>query len=570
MVLALAATSFAQPNIGLVYHEVEVVDEEGVRVTDISSVDLYNVGTTTSSTIYKERGAVGAIELPMTSATTNTTLSSGFFYWWGPAGYDFSITDGTNTHTNYGFRARTASEGRISFPSYLHGASTTSWTDDQSITMGTSPDWVINAGTTANLITFTPVSDGAVFRVGEADGNPCADLQWYTASGVGLIISESSNTFGITGLTANINVSSNYATNINTGTSTGDVHILDGTGTGAIDIGNSASGVVTIDGASTMTINCDLAMSITTTTAAADITIDAEGGRLLLLGGEDAANAIIFTVDGGTASTIEIFNDTGNASTKGAASIQLLSDLGAINLHAGSNTSTTEMASAIQLTARLGSIELNSGLNAGDAIHLIVDSSTSAGITIFNDTGIGDESIYVLTDAGGITLKATDGSIDIEPTGGANGDLGITVGDDMTTTVAGDYSITTTGALAITGGSTTFDEIYFLRKVVTNAGTITLASANSGGVFFNTADTYQAYILPTAVVGLQFTFCDQSHASGDRIKITAGASDSIDGGTAAKSILSPASGRASITLVCGSITNWQIMAGSGNWPHTSD
>jgi len=518
VVLAIASASFGQPNLGIIYHEVEVVDEEGVRVTDITSVDIYLPDTTTNATIYKNPGAVGAITIPMTTTSTNTTLSNGTFYWWGPSDYDFSITDGTNTHTNYGFRNRTPAEGKITFPSYLHAASTTTFADAVSITMGTSSDWVINAGATADLITFTPASDGAVFRVGLAAGTKSADLQWYTASGVGLLISESANTIGITGLTTNINVSSNYTTNINTGTSTGDVNIQSGTGTGAVTIGSAASGVWAIDGTSTGTINCDAAMGITTTDASADITIDSTAGSVKIDGGEAAVDAVTivsaggmdislvddfdfalvsgaadenmsFVLSGATASSIIITSSgtgtdaidintsaggididisggaasedfsvttdtsiTMTATENAAQTIHLQENAGSsgtITLYANQGTSTTEKAASIQLLSDVGSIELWSGLNGGDAVNIMVDGDTASGITIFNDTGTGDESILVSTDVGGITVEAKAGSIDIEATGAEAGDIILNAGDDMTLTVAGDLTLAVTGSTVL-------------------------------------------------------------------------------------------------------------------------
>jgi len=94
----------------------------------------------------------------------------------------------------------------------------------------------------------------------------------------------------------------------------------------------------------------------------------------------------------------------------------------------------------------------------GVGIYLHANGGASEEINIHSDQGTGDESIYALSDVGGITLKAAAGSIDIEPTGNEAGDLGITVGDDMTVTVTGDYS------LAVTGSTTLPDDV--LRKTV--------------------------------------------------------------------------------------------------------
>ncbi|KKL04411.1 hypothetical protein LCGC14_2616340, partial [marine sediment metagenome] len=93
------------------YHEIQVVDERGVKVTTITSVEIYAPDTTTDAVIYSDRGEQNAITIPMTTSSTNTTLVDGFMSWYGPDGYDFSFTDGTNIATNANHRTRTSSEG---------------------------------------------------------------------------------------------------------------------------------------------------------------------------------------------------------------------------------------------------------------------------------------------------------------------------------------------------------------------------------------------------------------------------------------------------------------------------
>lgn len=526
MIMAfLAVASFGQPHLGLVYHEVQVVDEEGINVTDITSVDIYLTDTTTSQTIYKERGAVGAITLPMTTATTNTTLSNGSFSWWGAANYDFSITDGTNTHTNYGFRPRTPSEGKITFASYLHAASTTTFGDAVSITMGTSPDWVINAGATADLITFTPTTDGAVWRVGEADGSPCADLQWYTASGVGLLISESANTLGITGLTTNINVSSNYATNINTGTSTG-----------AVTIGSSTSGAWAIDGTSTGTLNADASIGITTTDASGDITIDATLGSVKIDSGEAAADAIVLVTTGaaggiditsladiditttGTAGEDITIQNVGGSiyirATEDANSVLLETDGGTsetLTLHSDQGTSVTEGAASIQLLSDAGGIGLESNANLAKSIWLIADGGATETILIESQHGTGaaaateeDAAIQLYALSGGIGLMSKlngDDSIRIEADGGANENIFIrsnqgTGADSITllSDVGGIAATASAGGIVLTADGATAGDILIDAE---DKITILSADADAQGIYIHadggTSETIQIH-----------------------------------------------------------------------------
>lgn len=153
--LMITAPAVAQRG-GLVYHECQVVDEFGRKVTDITSVTIYAPGTTTASTIYMDSALASAITQPMTTSSTNTTLASGKFYWWGPEGWDYTVTDGTNTHTNNGHNAMSASMSRIVFPSYLQSISSTTYSDAQSATFGSDSDFVLVGGATADRFTVTP------------------------------------------------------------------------------------------------------------------------------------------------------------------------------------------------------------------------------------------------------------------------------------------------------------------------------------------------------------------------------------------------------------------------------
>ncbi len=139
----------------------------------------------------------------------------------------------------------------------------------------------------------------------------------------------------------------------------------------------------------------------------ASIQLESTVGGIGLLSKLNGADGIRLETDGGTGATLNIYADQGTAHADGAASIQLLSDDGAIGLKATTETAAGEKASAIQLTALAGAIELYSGLNATNTIKLTADGGTNSDIVIFNDTGNTVDSIQLLTDLGGITLTAT-------------------------------------------------------------------------------------------------------------------------------------------------------------------
>jgi len=105
---------------GLVYHEIQVVDEIGRNVTDINDLYIYAPGGTTDAVIYSDRNLQNVITIPMTEDSTNTTLVDGYASWYGADGWDFSVTNGdaVGPLTNSGHLPRTSSDGTLVFPSY--------------------------------------------------------------------------------------------------------------------------------------------------------------------------------------------------------------------------------------------------------------------------------------------------------------------------------------------------------------------------------------------------------------------------------------------------------------------
>lgn len=589
-ILAITVAAFGS-NRGLVFHEVEIIDEFGRAVTDITSVTVRTPGTTSAATIYKDEGLTLEMTNPVTTSSTNFTLADGKLYWWGPDGWDFTVTDGTFIHTNYGHNPLSASSNIIYFPSYLISLSTTTYADAGTATFGTDSDWVLNGGATANLLSWTPSADNAVFRIGASGTTLNPHFQVYTGTGVGFLINPETPALTITGLTTSINTSSNYATNINTGTSTG-----------AVTIGSSTSGAWSIDGTSTGSIVADSTIGMSNTDASADITIDSTAGSLKLDGGEAAEDAVTivsaggmdislvddfdlslvsgatdenmsFVLSGATASSIIVTSSGTGAdaidinvsaggididmaggaagedfsvttatsvtmtSTENAAqSIHLEENggtSGTITLYANQGVSTTEKAAAIQLLADAGSIELWSGLNGADAVNIMVDGDTASGITIFNDTGTGDESVVVKSDVGGITVNAAAGSVDIEAVGAETGDIGINAGDDMTLTATGDLTLAVTGTLSAGGAAWT--NMLLATEVVVGT-TDELTEAQSGSLIAYTMTTSSCTVsLPEATasnIGMWFVLVDADPTGGEDLIIDPEGDGTINGDTA--------------------------------------
>ncbi len=193
---ALCSVARAQSSLGLLYHEVQVVDENGRPVTDISEVYIYLPGTTTNAVIYKSAGASNAITVPLTTSSTNTTLVNGKFHWWGQDTYNFRIGNGSVTASNSLTQAYNSSIHTITFPYFLKVMSSTSYADDASITLGTDSDFTIQASTTGQLdirpattdesstIKFGANTEGVNFFIYPATSG---DYLTYNASGSGYL-----------------------------------------------------------------------------------------------------------------------------------------------------------------------------------------------------------------------------------------------------------------------------------------------------------------------------------------------------------------------------------------------
>ena len=184
----------------------------------------------------------------------------------------------------------------------------------------------------------------------------------------------------------------------------------------------------------------------------------------------------------------------------------------------------------------------------------------------------------VTTTAGyAILLKTTNGGIQLDADGAANGDISIDAADDLTLTAADDLILTAAGNLdlAVTGnvtGNITGDGTdtltgYLTAIEVEDATSEAVLATDSGKVFATTAGKGAVtYTLPAAAVGLTYTFVDVSAAAGDDLIIQAVGDDTINGGTAAKKYSSDQADAVpcSVTLTAISDTQWVITAQTGD------
>ena len=176
--------------------------------------------------------------------------------------------------------------------------------------------------------------------------------------------------------------------------------------------------------------------------------VDVAGGTVNVTSSDDAASAIYLRANAGTSETIKIHADQGS----GESSIQLLSDAGGVDInaatgkevdiaggtvnlsssddaaaaiylranagtsetikiHADQGTSVTEGQESINILSDAGGVGIRSTANLANAVNITVDGGTSSTMTLFNDQGTsvteGAESIALLSDAGGIGIRST-------------------------------------------------------------------------------------------------------------------------------------------------------------------
>jgi len=193
MLALLLGTAWASDR-GLVYHEVQFVDETGAPVTDVCSINIYLPDSTTNATIYMDRGLSNAITQSIRTDSTNTTFSQslGTLYWWGPDGYDYTFTNGTNIATNAGHRTRSSSEGRLYFPSYLTNITSADYEDGESVSYGSDDDFIVQGGLVANRLTFTPIANDSAVWIGTT-GLVSDLLLWGDTAGYDLMWDASDN-----------------------------------------------------------------------------------------------------------------------------------------------------------------------------------------------------------------------------------------------------------------------------------------------------------------------------------------------------------------------------------------
>lgn len=251
------------------------------------------------------------------------------------------------------------------------------------------------------------------------------------------------------------------AVNLGTGAAARTISIGNATGATQLDI-DSGSGGTIMDSTGAISLDAAAASNFSTSGAGVDLTLESAAGRVIVNGGEDAADCIYLHADAGTSEKIRLHSDQGTA----ADSVELESDVGgitllsglasadAINLTASSGgidcdaagqvniASSQNAADAIRINASAGGIDIDAAGAAGEDISIVnsagsifiqgkedhadcviieADGGTSEKISLHADQGTGVDSISLASDVGGVTVLsglASDDAINLNATAG--------------------------------------------------------------------------------------------------------------------------------------------------------
>jgi hypothetical protein len=253
--------------------------------------------------------------------------------------------------------------------------------------------------------------------------------------------------------------------------------------------------------------------------AGEDIDISAVGSSVNISSTENAALAITLNTNGGTSETIRIRNQQGT----NAASVDISSTAGGLTLTGGLGTAdainivASDTAGGIDIDAgtggiaadTTGSVVVTSTANSAASIFMHANGGTSETIRLHADQGTAVTSLDLLSDVGGITLRAGLGNADainitataagggIDVDAGTAGFIVDTTGaisldsaaaSNLTVTGAFDLTVNTTaGSLNLTAGEDAADAIVISASaggidiLATGAATQDIDIVNTGG-----------------------------------------------------------------------------------------
>lgn len=324
---------------------------------------------------------------------------------------------------------------------------------------------IVNTGGSVNI---TATEDAAKAIYIRTNGGTSETLEIHADQGTGVAsVYMHSDVGGVT---------------ISGGLATADaVNILSSDVGGGIDIDAGTAGL-TIDSTGAISLDGAAASNFSVSGAGIDLTLASSAGTVIVNAGEDTAQAIYLHANGGTSETIQIHADQGT----GAASVELLSDVGGITLTAG-----LASADAINIAAAAGGVDIDGALqvniassqNAADALVL---SSSAGGIDI-TSAGAAGEDIDI-TASSSINLVSTENaaqSLYLHANGGTSETIDILASQG--TGVASVNVHSTAGGVTVAGGLASANAVNLTSSnaaggMTFSAGTAGIAATSTGAV----------------------------------------------------------------------------------------
>ena len=359
---------------------------------DINATTACTIDNTNTSNGVQIGAGVSGMPITLGHSTSETTVAD-----------NLTVT-GTTAHTGVVTVATGVKLQFVDGNEYLSGDST-------NLTLGASADINLTATTDINIpanVGLTFGDDGEkiegngtkldIMSSGALELTGAANSTWKTTSGSINIDSEAST----------VEVDGHSGVTIQ-----GNAAEIDIVTSGAVDIDSAG---FTLDG-TTLSIDGTDDSNVTVTGSGKDLTLSVAGGgtqQLVMSSAGTAANAVVLESKAGG---IDIL-------ASGAASSE---DIDIVATGSSVNISSSENAAdAIVLSASAGGIDITSSGSAGEdidistsssvnvtstenaanAIYLRANGGTSETIKVHADQGTGDDSIYVLSDVGGISIES--------------------------------------------------------------------------------------------------------------------------------------------------------------------
>ena len=359
---------------------------------DVNATTSCTIDNTNTSNGVQIGTGVSGMPITLGHSTSETTVAD-----------NLTVT-GTTAHTGVVTVATGVKLQFVDGNEYLSGDST-------NLTLGASADINLTATTDINIpanVGLTFGDDGEkiegngtkldIMSSGALELTGAANSTWKTTSGSINIDSEAST----------VEVDGHSGVTIQ-----GNAAEIDIVTSGAVDIDSAG---FTLDG-TTLSIDGTDDSNVTVTGSGKDLTLSVAGGgtqQLVMSSAGTAANAVVLESKAGG---IDIL-------ASGAASSE---DIDIVATGSSVNISSSENAAdAIVLSASAGGIDITSSGSAGEdidistsssvnvtstenaanAIYLRANGGTSETIKVHADQGTGDDSIYVLSDVGGISIES--------------------------------------------------------------------------------------------------------------------------------------------------------------------